>query len=116
MKFKNFENMVKKYRPDIFKVYQHNHVTNGSKTLSTAIQFKEGGKAYIFNGSYGEILNKLNIEYTTAKELETTKNSIKEAKAKNGTKGLFDTVLKLDDEIERLEKKLEFLEKLPVIE
>ena len=116
MKFKNFENMVKKYRPDIFKVFQHNHVTNGSKTLSTAIQFKEGGKAYIFNGSYGEILNKLNIEYTTEKELENTKNSIKEAKAKNGTKGLFDTVLKLDDEIERLEKKLEYLEKLPVIE
>lgn len=116
MTFKKFETVVKKYRPDIFKVFQHNSITNSSKTLSAAVQYKEGGKVYIFNGSYSDILNKLNIEYTTQKELDNIKRSISEAKTKNGTEGLFDTVLKLDDEIERLEKKLEYLEKLPVIE
>lgn len=115
MTFKKFETVVKKYRPDIFKVFQHNAI-NSSKTLNTAIQFKEGGKVYIFNGSYGDILNKLNIDYTTQKELDNIKRSISETKAKNGTAGLFGNILRLDDEISSLEKRLEHLEKLPLID
>lgn len=116
MTFKKFETVVKKYRPDIFKVFQHNAVTNSSKTLSAAVQYKEGGKVYIFNGSYGDILNKLNIEYTTQKELDNIKRSISEAKENNGTAGLFGDIRHLDDEISSLEKRLEHLEKLPLID
>lgn len=57
MTFAEFESIVHSERKDIFSVSQK------SKTQNTGVMvtFREGGKAYIYKGSYQSILQKLGI-------------------------------------------------------
>lgn len=57
MTFTEFESIVRSERKDIFSISQK------SKTQNTGVMvtFSEGGKAYIYKGSYQAILQKLGI-------------------------------------------------------
>ena len=76
MQYKTFENIAKKFRPDI-KVSQHgDFCTNDSKTTLGIIFIKNGreSRVYDYSGSYATVLSKLGVNVVTIETYNTIKN------------------------------------------
>lgn len=111
MTFTEFENIVHNERKDIFSVSQKSKTQDGG----VLVTFKPGGKAYIYKGSYQQILSKLGIDkmgkHEKAEALLNLQSLLDYYKQHNGKKSIFTG--KMADyaaEIADTERKIKALE------
>lgn len=114
MTFKNFENIIKERRPDIFKVWEHKDFTSyygSDKTIHVAVKFSEYGKVYNYTGTYCEVLNKLKINAIYKHNYIALQNALNNAIAENGKKcKFFNIIIDNTQRIADLTKELQDIE------
>lgn len=113
MTFAEFESIVRSERKDIFSVSQK------SKTQDAGVMvtFHEGGKAYIYKGSYQAILQKLGINKLGKQVKEETlinlRAQLDHAKKTHNTVGIFsNSVRDNSKEIEELKRRIAAVESM----
>lgn len=113
MTFSEFESIVHSERKDIFSVSQK------SKTQNTGVivTFREGGKGYIYKGSYQAILQKLGINKLGNNEKEVALINLKAqldyATKTHKTVGIFSGKMRDNSqEIADLERRIAVVESM----
>lgn len=87
MTFQQFVTVVKKERPDIYKVYPHE--TRDRHGTKVEVLYTENGKPYHFGGSYVQILRSLGIKAVTRTEINEVESYLANEIARHGTKCFF---------------------------
>ena len=113
MTFTEFEAIVKSKFPQA-EIFKHGEFA-GNK-INVAVIFTPQSKAYKYNGTYCEVLNKLGFEAIYKHNLEAVKNSLAKAKAEHGTRDdFFGLEVDNTEEIARLEAELKEYERYIVV-
>lgn len=113
MTFTEFGVIVKSKYPQA-EIFKHGEFA-GNK-INVAVIFTPQSKAYKYNGTYCEVLNKLGFEAIYKHNLEAVKNALAKAKAEHGTKDdFFGLEVDNTEEIARLEAELQEYERYIVV-
>lgn len=92
MTFKQFEAIVKEYRPDAV-VSKHGGYWNGKSDWRLGIYFvDENGnesRVYKYGGTYQQVLSKLGIETVTKEQIEVAKMELERCKEQHGKPDMF---------------------------
>ena len=86
MTFKEFQGIVKRFRPELEVSRHGEYGYNGKYTLGVIYP---NGKIYNYSGSYCSVLQKLNIPVVYKKELESLKSYLAELETENGTEDIY---------------------------
>lgn len=110
MTYKEFKAIVAAEKPEL-TVSQQSKTQDGG----VMVTFKPGGKAYIYRGSYQQILGKLGInkigEHEKAEELLNLRNQLDYYRRHHGKKSIFTgKVTDYTKEIKDTERKIKDLE------
>lgn len=107
MTFEKFQSIVKEKRPDVV-VHKHGDFTTKA-TLGVAVIFNFGkSKVYVYNGTYCQILNRLNIPAVSKTDIFNIKVVLQHYKEEHGQPNLFfDGVNDFSQEIAFYEQELE---------
>lgn len=113
MTFAEFEDIVHSERKDIFSVSQKSKTQNNG----VMVTFCEGGKGYIYKGTYQDILKKLGIEILGKEEklkaLINLRAQLDCAKKTHNTIGIFSRkVLDNSQKIADLERRIAAVESM----
>lgn len=110
MTYKEFAAIVAAEKPELTVTQKSNTQQGG-----VLVTFKPGGKAYIYKGSYQQILSKLGIDkmgkHEKAESLLNLQNLLDYYKRHNGKKSIFTgKMIDYTKEIEDTESKIKELE------
>lgn len=114
MTYKQFEEAVKKFKPNAVVSKHGDYCSNKSKTTLGIYFIREDGthsKVYDYSGTYMDVLCSLGIgECVTSKEvLRALEDELERAKKQHGKRNLFlkDKVIDNTEKIKKLEEQIE---------